>query len=147
MTSIYLDEVGPTRITNTTGPSCGGLSTRWSFGMETGRSGSGGMNNGGLCTTNEKMSSVLHRGGGTFRSVDTPTIWLDKGGQRVLEVGGYGFLYVRVTCGCRVLLDIGCGVRETSFLIIEGELPDSITITNGILRDVEVEVGVLRDPL
>ena len=139
MTSIYLDEVGP-GPRPTSAPSCGGLSTRWSFGMEIGR----GSTN-GLCTTNEKVSSFLNRGGGIFRNVDTPTVWLDKGGQRVVQVGGYGFLYVRVTCGCRVLLDIGCGVREMSFLVMEGELPDTLTITNDALRDVEVEIGILRD--
>lgn len=110
--------------------------------MEVGR-GSGN----GLCTTNEKISSLLYRGGGTFRNVETPTIWLDKGGQRVLTVGGKGFLYVRVTCGCTVQLDTGCGVREMSLLIMEGELPEVVTITNGVVRDVEVEVGILRDPL
>jgi len=99
----------------------------------------------GVCSTNEKISSLLYRGGGTFRNVDTPTIWLDKGAQRTLDVGGYGFLYVRVTCGCKVLVDIGCGIKEMSLLIMEGELPDVLTITNGVLRDVEVEIGVLRD--
>ncbi len=142
--SIYLDEVtyGRPASTTSTSSTCGGISTRWSFGMEVGRS-SGG--SGGLCTTNEKISSLLYRGGGTFRNVDTPTIWLDKGAQRVLPVSGYGFLYVRVTCGCKVLLDIGCGVMETSLFIIEGELPEVITITNGPSRDIEVEVGILRD--
>ena len=142
MVSIYMDE-GPVVVRPSTAPSWGGLTARWSFGMEVGRGSTTG-----LCTNTEKVSSMLHRGGGTFRSVDTPTVWLDKGGQRTLEVGGQGFLYVRVTCGCRVLVDVGCGVRETSFLAMEGELPDSVTITNGsATRDVEVEVGVLRDPL
>jgi len=140
MTSIYLDEVSYTRPITTQGPACGGISTRWSFGMEVGR-GTGS----GVCSTNEKISSLLYRGGGTFRNVDTPTIWLDKGAQRTLDVGGYGFLYVRVTCGCKVLVDIGCGIKEMSLLIMEGELPDVLTITNGVLRDVEVEIGVLRD--
>ena len=142
MVSIYLDDGAYKAPSNDTPPCGGGISTRWSFGMEMGR-GSGG----GLCVTNEKISSLLYRGGGTFRNVDTPTIWLGKGMQRVLEVGGYGFLYVRVTCGCKVLLDTGCGISEVSLLIMEGELPQVLTITNGVVRDVEVEVGILRDPI
>lgn len=153
MVSIYLDDGAyrPTVPSNTR--ACGGISTRWSFGMEMGRGSGGGLCATslvvhGTCATSEKISSLLYRGGGTFRNVDTPTIWLDKGAQRVLEVGGYGFLYVRVTCGCKVLLDMGCGVREITFLIMEGELPEVLTITNGVIgvdKDVEVEVGILRD--
>ena len=153
MNTIYLDVVEQPMPRPTTSPSCGGLSTRWSFGMEVGRgstpmgSSSPRSSGNGLCSTNEKISSLLYRGGGTFRNVETPTIWLDKGGQRILEVGGKGFLYVRVTCGCKVQLDTGCGVREMSLLIMEGELPEVVTVTNGVARDVEVEVGILRDPV
>lgn len=140
--SIYLDEVTYSRPGPTTSSTCGGISTRWSFGMEVGRG-----NSNGLCVTNEKVGSLLYRGGGSFRNVDTPTLWLDKGGQRTIAVGGYGFLYLRITCGCKVLVDIGAGVKGTSLLIVEGELPESITITNDNARDIEVELGILRDPI
>jgi hypothetical protein len=141
MVSIYLDERGPGNRSEVSS-TCGGISARWSFGMEVGK----GLGT-GLCTTSEKISTSLYRGGGTFRNMDVPTIWLEKGGQRILHISGQGLLTVRVTCGCKVLLDTGCGVKEISLLILEGELPEVVTITNSANRDVEVEVIVLKDSI